>query len=179
MAIAHPPVREVELISLGKTVALRPWTMAQRSELRPKIATLIAALAKMKGGFSAVNLDLADLFVDMEDDVAKIVRASIPEKQLSAEEWDEMGWEELPVLAQVVWELNVARADGGGLLGKLGAGLGQALASAIESGVVKEKLRKKQNGSAGSPTQIAPSSKTSKPEGSPSSQGAGAATPSG
>ena len=175
MSIAHPPTQEVELKSLGKTIALRPWTMGQRAELRPKIAILLAKLGDLQGGTERIEtMQMADAFVTMEDEVSKIVRASIPEKVLSEDEWIEMAWEELPILAQAVWQLNVARSDGGGLLGKLGAGLGAAMANALEL-ASRDQVGAKSNGAQ---SQTPKKPVTLKRVGSPSSLTDGAPTPS-
>lgn len=133
MAVAHPPILEPEL-SNGKTVKLRPWVMAQRAELRPRIGELLAALSKLEGGLKGLaGAPLKELFMSAENEISGIVRASISLAQMSDEEWGQMPWEDLPVLAQAVWELNVARPDGGGVLAKLAAALGMILGSALEA----------------------------------------------
>jgi hypothetical protein len=131
MGVAHPPTKRVEL-STGKTLTLRPWTMAQRAELRPRIAVLLEELAKLEGGDQplaaggAIGQRLASLFMVLEEEVCEIVRESIPLEGgdgLSAEEWDAISWgDDIPALAMAIWDLNLARS--GGVMGKLTAGLG-------------------------------------------------------
>ena len=143
MTIAHPPSRVVELSNGGK-VTLRTWTMAQRAELRPRISELLMSLAKLEGGLEGIAAgDLADLFVNAEDEITSIVRESITLEQLPREDWGKMAWEDIPVLAQAVWELNVARPDGA--LGKVGAGLGGMMASTIEAVLSGAKAGKGKN----------------------------------
>jgi hypothetical protein len=138
--------------------------MAQRAELRPKVTDLLGELAKLEGGTLA-NLGLADLFMAMEDQVVMLVRASVPLDQLSAEEWDAMAWEDVPTLAQAIWELNVARPDGGGILGKLlASGLGSTAAARLGGAAAGAGG----NGSSPSPSPTAPQPTSSRPEASAS-----------
>jgi hypothetical protein len=172
MPIAHPPFRDVELCD-GQKVKVRTWTMAQRAELRPKIAELLDEFAKLQGGnVSSFGALLAPLFINAEEQVTEIVRMSIPESELSAEKWDAMAWEDIPTLAQAIWELHFARTDGGGLLGKLGAGLGQALGGKVAA------VGEQPQGPNGSQSPKGTKPETSRPRGSLSSVDAGAATPS-
>lgn len=172
MSIAHPPHRDVVLCN-GQKVRVRTWTMAQRAELRPTISRLLDEFAKLQvGDVGSMGAMLVPLFINAEDQVTEIVRASISKDDLSDEQWDAMAWEDIPTLAQAIWELHFARSDGGGLLGKLGAGLGQALAVKAEAGA----QARGPNGSQ-SPTARKPG--TLKEVGSASSPGGGAATPSG
>ncbi len=171
MSIAQPPHRDVVLCD-GRKVKVRTWTMAQRAELRPKIAELLDEFAKLQGGdVASIGSMLAPLFINAEEQVTEIVRGSIPESELYADEWNAMAWEDIPTLAQAIWELHFARTDGGGLLGKLGAGLGGALGG-------KAVVGGQPNGPNGSQSLTGTRQGTSKPRGSLSSADAGAATPS-
>ncbi len=132
MAVAHPP--EVIIEIGGHRLTLKPWTMAQRVKIRPVLAQLLGHLSTLEGGFAALgNQGIVELFLVAEDQIADVCRASLGDL-ITDEEWDAMAWEELPVIAQALWTLNVARPDGGGLLGKLGAGLGKALAGTLVTG---------------------------------------------
>ena len=89
----------------------------------------------------------------MEDQVVLIVRDSVPLETLSREEWDAMAWEDVPTLAQAIWELNVARPDGGGVLGKL---LASGLASKAAARLGGAAAGAGGNGSTSSPSPTAP-----------------------
>ncbi len=172
MGVAHQPTQKVEL-STGKTLTLRPWTMAQRAELRPRIGLLLEELAKLEGGEaltaggSPIGQRLASLFMVLEDEVTEIVRESIPIADLTADEWDAISWgDDVPALAMAIWELNLARP--GGIMGKLAAGLGglgnQAAVRRAATGA---------GGGNGSQSPTAPSKTTSKPRASASSPDGG------
>ena len=175
MSVAHPPIREVELTN-GGTVKLRPWSMAQRAELRPQISSMLDELAVLESGPGTLSgASMAKLFVKFEDKITQIVRDSIPIGELSEELWDAMAWEDIPTLAQAIWETNVARADGGGILGKLGAGLGGMLVNLLQAGVAETEAG---NGKSASPIPTDPSKTSSRPEASATSLTDGAPTPS-
>lgn len=129
-SIVHPAVRRVPVVGGRATVEVRPWTMAQRAELKPRIAALLAKVLEL-GGETPKKVDLAELFTLAETEVAEVVRASItmPDELT----WDELSWEDLPVLAQAVWETSIARPDGGGLGGKAYRALALALAPRARS----------------------------------------------
>jgi hypothetical protein len=178
MGVAHPPTQKVEL-STGKKLTLRPWTMAQRAELRPRIGKLLEELAKLEGGeqgFSAeapLGQRLAGLFMALEDEVTEIVRESIPLTALSAEEWDAISWgDDVPTLAMAIWELNLARP--GGVMGKLAAGLG-----GLGDQAAVRRAAATVGGGNGSQSLTATSRTTSKPRASASSPGGGEPIPSG
>lgn len=123
---AFPRKVAVKVCEGRHEVTVRPWTMAQRRELKPQLAQLAVRL----GGFqSAMTEDSADtlaaLFNHAEEELAEITRVSVqlPEGLT----WDELLWEDLPNLVQAVWEVCIAPADGGGLAGKLVAVAGRLL----------------------------------------------------
>ncbi len=129
MAVAHPPEVTIELGC--HRITLKPWTMAQRVRIRPVLSELLGHLSTLEGGFATLGRQgIVDLFLVAEDQIAEVCRASLA-GLITDEEWDALAWEELPVIAQALWTLNVARPDGGGILGKLGAGLGNALAGTL------------------------------------------------
>lgn len=183
MSTVHPPTKEVPL-SGGPTVRVRPWTMAQRADLRPKVASLLEAISKLEGGFQAgLSLNLVTMFVHVEDEVCDIVRSSIPKDELNDEAWNAMEWADLPNLAQAVWELNVARSDG--MLGKIGTALGTMMGKALvqaaqnQAGGAEADLAGHLAGSGESPSQTPQRPTSLRPAPSPSSPGAGEAIPSG
>ena len=177
MSIASPPTREVSL-SGGPKVRIRPWTMAQRDDLRPKVVALLEQVSELQGGFtSALSLNLVMLFIKVEDEVCDIVRHSIPLDELSETQWGVMEWADLPNLAQAVWELNVARSDG--LMGKVAAGLGSMLGNAlVQAAQTQAGVETDPETGELSLSSIPKSETTLRPVPSPSSPDAGAATPS-
>ena len=94
---------------------------------------------------------------------------------MSGEEWNEMPWEDLPVLAQAIWELNVARSDGGGVLAKLAAALGRIFGSAREAAAREARAG---NGKSPSPIPMDQSKTSSRHEASASLPADGVPTPS-
>lgn len=153
----HPLVREVPVQAGACKAKIRPWTMAQRAELRPRVAAMLSKVLEFEK--NPLGVDLADLFGYAEDELAEICRATVqlPEGVV----WDDLLWEDLPILVQAVWDVCVVRGDGGGLAGKMGG----ALAGALQSVARLSKTP---------PQQSEPSSPAS-----PSSPDAGAPTPNG
>jgi hypothetical protein len=178
MSVAHPPTLTIDL-SDGSKVTLKPWTMAQRAQIRPALSQLLGHLSLLEGGLAAIGQQgLIELFLTAEEQVVDLCRATVA-NQINDEQWDELAWEDLPVIAQAIWELNVVRPDGGGLLGKMAAGLGRVTAGAMAAGA---RQQKPSNGADSNPPNLTsipmePSKTTSKPTDSPSSVDGGMATP--
>jgi len=128
--VAHPPTREVT--AAGRTFVLKPWTMAQRRELRPALAALLEQIEQASQAGTKIPANLAGLFLGFEEQVAAVVRASVPRTEISDDAWESMAWEDLPVLAQAVWELNVQRGPVGKLIAGLQGRLQEAMRSAAE-----------------------------------------------
>lgn len=125
MGTVHPLAREVEVGGGAHRVTVRPWTMAQRAELRPRLADLLGKLLELEADPRGV--DLRELFLFAEDELAAIVQRTV---QLpDGLRWDDLLWEDLPNMAQAVWEICVVRPDGGGVGGKIGGALAGALSS--------------------------------------------------
>lgn len=134
----HPGPR-TRYVCEGTVVAsCRPWTMAQRAELRPRVAELTAKAFSLRGG-ALGDLNLSDLFLEAEEELTVVVQQSVKlcrrDDPSVPVPFGELLWEDLPVLAQLVWEVCVLREDGGGLAGKLvslvapvAASLNQAMA---------------------------------------------------
>lgn len=162
----HPPsVDLVLMLTTGeeKFVTLRPWSMGQRGELRPRIEALLAKLGATQGGAAALDAgSLAAIYLDAEEELAQLARASLPEDF----PWDDLAWEELPVIVQALWRLNIAREDGGGLLGKVTGGLIQLGGAVVNP-----------SPSSTSRTSTGRKSSATKKKGSRSSRAGGAATP--
>lgn len=123
--IAHPRNVEVAVLGGERHVTVRKWKMRDRAELRPRLATLFAKIATLEG--LALNLGLAEIFMHAEDECAEIAKVStvMPEGL----PWDELDWEDLAAIVQVVWTLNVMGPDGGGMAGKVGSLLGPLLST--------------------------------------------------
>ncbi len=121
-------VRWVELRGGSLRVPVRPWTLAQRDELRPLLAGLLSRVQELTAQGKLETLSLHSLFLEAEAELFALVRASVvlPE----GEEWGALWYEDLPILAQAVWETSVVRAGGGGLLGKLVGVLSEAFLAA-------------------------------------------------
>ncbi len=115
-SIVHAIGVEVPVQGGAAKVRVRPWRMAQRAELRPKVAALLDRIEKQREG--GLPTTLGALFELAEAEIADVVRASVelPEGVT----WDDLFWpEDLVDLAQAVWETSIVRADGKGALGKL------------------------------------------------------------
>ena len=124
--IAHPTSREVAVLEDTRHVTVRKWKMRDRASLRPRIALLFEKLVGMQ---EKVGLDvgLADVFMHAEEECAEIARAST--SMPDGLEWDELNWEDLASIVQVVWLVNVVSPDGGGMMGKAGSLLGPLLST--------------------------------------------------
>ena len=170
MPTAHPPQRSIPL-STGKIVKVRTWTMAQRAELRPKIVALLERFSEIELGadITALGSALVPLFIQAEDEVVEIVRDSIPRDALSDEEWGALAWtEDIPLLAQAIWELHFSSP--GGIVGKVMGGLASQIAA--------RRAARTPAGPNGSPSQTPPRPTTSKPGASVSSLDGGGPIPS-
>ena len=123
--LAHPRNVEVKVLGDSRHVTVRKWKMRDRSLLRPRLAELFSKIAGMEG--KAVNLGLAEVFMHAEDECAEIAKIStnMPEDL----EWEDLDWEDLAAIVSVVWSLNVAGPEGGGLVGKVGSLLGPLLST--------------------------------------------------
>lgn len=165
--LAHPGYSEVPVGPEGKiTARINKWTMAQRAELKPQLARLIERIMSVK---ASPDLDLAVLFDSAEDEIAQICRLCtiLPE----GKSFDDLLWEDLPVLAQAIWETNIITEDGGGVAGKLTSLLAPLLAQVFKSGQMRALAL------AMAESQSKTASKQRQPD-SPSSPGGGEPTPS-
>ena len=107
-------VKRVKVCRGEHEIGVRPWTMSQRSELKPRLLELIA---KMSSSDMSDGLSLATLFLTAEEEVTAIIKLSstLPEGLT----WDEMYFEDIPILAQAVWDMCIIGEGASGLAGKL------------------------------------------------------------
>lgn len=129
---SSPAVLWVELCGGDHRVPVRPWTLAQREELRPLIADLIVRISKIEKG---AELSLERLFLDAEAELLAIVKASV--RLPAGLAWGALWWEDVPTLAQAVWQTSVVRGESGGLLGKVAGVLSEALLAAARQHAAK------------------------------------------
>jgi hypothetical protein len=167
--VAHPPVIEVPLGGAleGTVITIRPWTMGLRAQLRPKVAAVLRELAALRSAGAQLEDQLITLFLEAEEVATQVVRATIPTDDLSADQWDRMLWEDMPALAQAIWDLNIQREDGGGVGGKIIAVMGPAMArrnlaaevaSAVEAAKAEEQTEGKNSKT---PTPLRPAASAS------------------
>ena len=111
-SIAHPREAAVKVCGGTKEVRIRPWSMATRARVRPR---LLALLDKVQGREEHFET-FAELYEFVEDEALAIaeVSAELP-KGL---EWDELDWEDGIPIVQAVWQVCVMRGEDGGILGK-------------------------------------------------------------
>ena len=121
----HPRAVSVPIMGGDRHLYVRPWTMAQRSELRPLVIDLVTRFFEWQS--KPTDVGLADILSNFEDQCAAIAEASV-RSQLHEMNlvWDDLEWEDLPAIVQAVWQTSVVRPDGGGVGGKL-LGLVQSL----------------------------------------------------
>ncbi len=109
--LAHRVARVVDVCGGEFKVKVRPWVMSQRAELKPKLAKLLERVQAGSG-----DLSLASVIVEAEEEIVEIAKATaeMPEGLT----WDELLWEDLPSIAQAIWETSVVTLGGGGIAGK-------------------------------------------------------------
>lgn len=149
----HPVRVGVPVCNGTRRVHVAPWTMAQRRELKPRVAAVVQRVMELNA--SPGQVDLAALFTHAEDELHEVARASVQLPDDLA--WDDLLWEDLPTIVQAIWETSIDRGDGGGMAGKLGG---------VAASLLNLAARHLNLGS----------STDSRPPDSPSSPGGGAAT---
>ena len=112
--VAHPGHIIVPLCGGEQSGIVRPWSMAQRRDLRPRILALLDKVGSLEST-GTTNASLASLFLEGEDELASIARASLTLPDDLA--WDDLAWADLPTIIQAVWDANFAAENG--LMGKL------------------------------------------------------------
>jgi len=155
--VVHPSARSIPVAGGAWQVLVAPWTMAQRAAVRPKLLALFARLGL--DGKKVLEINLSDLFLHVEQELVEIVQASV--RLPDGLTWDQLLWEDIPVLVQAIWEVCVVRGDQG-IAGKIASALGQSLRALALERLVKEM------------PMTLPSASS---EGSPSSPAGGAPTP--
>jgi hypothetical protein len=127
-SLAHPGYTVVKLQGGSLEGRVRPWTMAQRAELKPillELLELLSGLDKPNG-----ELSLAAIFSEAEDEFTEIARLSVELPKDAV--WDDLYWEDVPVIIQAVWETSLVRDNGTGLMGKVMGVLATALTAAVQ-----------------------------------------------
>jgi hypothetical protein len=115
-SIVHAIGVEVPVLGGAHKVRVRPWRMAQRAELRPKVAALLDRIETER--LTQGTATFAKLLTVAEAEIAEVVRASVELPPGVA--WDDLLWpEDLITLGQAVWETSVVRKDGTGAAGKV------------------------------------------------------------
>lgn len=114
--IAHPQAKIVDVIGGQYQAKVPKWTMAMRAECKPRIA---AILERVEGRFNAGQpiSGLADLFTFAESELVDITRTCVVLPDGLA--FDDLLWEDLPLLVQAIWEHNLVTDEGEGLAGKV------------------------------------------------------------
>lgn len=155
--VVHPATRQVPVAGGAFKVAVSPWTMAQRSAIKPRLVALLKKLGAVEA--DPKSFSVAELFDQYEDELAEIVKDSI--HLPAGKTWEDLCWEDEAILVQAVWEVCVVREGTQGLAGKLAGALGKGLRA-----LLNERL----------PQTSSPSESSAA---SPSSPAGGAPTPSG
>lgn len=140
-SLAQPGHTVVRLAGGTVKGIVRPWTMAQRAELKPRVIGLLDRLGTLDG--KGLELNLATVFSEAEEELIEIARLSVELPDGVA--FDQLLWEDLPIIVQAVWETSVARADGTGLLGKAAGLLGNALGTALTKAASDQKPQHRQS----------------------------------
>lgn len=159
--LSHRTAREIDICGGTKKAKVRPWTMADRAEMKPMVA---AVLARVQGEGASGNLSLASIMVDAEEELVDIARATV--ELPKGVKWDDLLWEDLPSIVQAIWETSIVTNDGGGVAGKALALIGGMTRSLAVRAVLNEAKQ-----SASQPNGMDPSSSPTKTAPSPSLQG--------
>lgn len=132
--IAHPEPVTVKLMGGQVSAEIPKWTMARRAQIKPKIARLFqrAVSTDPENRISSVS----DLFTVAEDELVEICRVCVilPE----GVKFDDLLWEDLPIMVQAIWDHNVITEGGGGLAGKLAHLVQPMLAAALRQALVEK-----------------------------------------
>ncbi len=160
-----PPYADVSLFAGEKPVKVRVprWTMAQRSEMKPKVKKLIDRVSTLD---AKILMNLPALFEEVETEIFEIVSQTVVMPE--GTNFDDLAWPDLPDLAQAVWEVNVITEQGDGLAGKLAGMVGPLLGQAIGA----RKIASERSDNPSPSTSTPP-----RPEGSPSSPDVGGQAP--
>jgi len=113
--IAHPQAKVIELSDGAVKARVPKWTMATRAEVKPRLVGLLEQVGK-RSADGAVVSGIADLFAFAEDELVEICRMCV--KLPDGVSFDDLLWEDLPIMVQAIWEHNVVTDSGGGLGGK-------------------------------------------------------------
>jgi len=120
--------------------------MAQRSYLRPKLLTLI----ERAGGTKSTTVSIGALFEQFEQELMEIAQHSV--QMPDGVKWDDLYWEDLPILLQAIWEVCVVREGDKGLMGKLASALGRHLGALLAQNSLKTLMSSPESSAVGSPS---------------------------
>lgn len=125
-SIAHPPKIEVAVCGGRHKVIVRPWTMAQRHELRPRLIALLERVEKFPEEGPPSRWTLPKFFAHAEEELIDLAQysAELPDGLV----WGDLWWEDGASIVQAAWELNFVRVPSGGLVGKVASAIGAAIA---------------------------------------------------
>jgi len=156
--VAHPGFTKVKLRGGEYEGKVRPWTMAQRAEIKPALGAILERVESMRNG-REVDVSLPTLFLKAENEIAELCRISV-ELPVGVS-WDDLFWEDLANIAQAVWETNIVTGNGGGLAGKL-LGLLSPFLGQPRGAAPLEELTPSENAALNSPLPMQP---TPRPQG--------------
>jgi len=113
--LAHPQAKVIELSDGAVKARVPKWTMAVRADVKPRLVGLLEQVGK-RSADGAVVSGIADLFAFAEDELVEICRMCV--KLPDGVGFDDLLWEDLPIMVQAIWEHNIVTDSGGGLGGK-------------------------------------------------------------
>jgi len=113
--IAHPQAKAISLCDGTVTARIPKWTMAKRADVKPRIVGLLEQVGN-KAGDGTVVTGIADLFAVGEEELVQICKVCV--ELPDGVSFDDLLWEDLPIMVQAIWETNVQTDEGGGIGGK-------------------------------------------------------------
>lgn len=175
-ANAHPKTKIVELCDGDVKARIPKWTMAMRAEIKPRLVGLLQQVG-VKAEDGTVVTGIAGLFQFAEDELVEICRACV--KLPEGTGFDDLLWEDLPIMVQAIWEHNIVTDDGKGLAGKALSLLAPLMAKGAQQLAVEQALKANQHPKTSQQTDPSQSLKPSQlnSPASPSSPEGGEVTP--
>lgn len=107
--IAHPRSRDIACRGGEFTITVRPWTMGQRAEWRPRVEELLSRLS----GLAAVSdgKEIVALLLECEDLAARIAEVSVA-RYPEGKGFGDLELADCWAVCQAVWELNFQLENG-------------------------------------------------------------------
>ena len=141
---AHRTGLKVAVIGGAVEATIRPWTMDDRAELKPLLASVIEKLSAEVTSMEPISIASAMLVA--EEDLHAIAKKTteLPD----GTEWGQLLWEDLPVLVQAIWDTSIVTVAGGGLAGKAMGLLASVLRTVTVAAQAKTAVTARQNGAA-------------------------------